>query len=141
MKFAINFLLKFFLKKGGRVFLPPFFVFLVCCSGDLSRYGKVSLHNTADKKSFVFSVNEGFLKNNQDSPVDKVHNKMSKAEAGLLTKLLKEKKYCFNSDNKFRFEVSSKQEKIYDMTFAHLIEENYNARPISPRMYFGRCVD
>jgi hypothetical protein len=37
------------------------------------------------------------------------------------------------------FTITSRQEKIYDMTFAHLIEESYNARPVAPRMYFGQC--
>jgi hypothetical protein len=56
-----------------------------------------------------------------------------------LTNLLKEQKYCLNDSGYPSFIITSRQEKIYDMTFAHLIEQNYNARPIAPRMYFGQC--
>jgi hypothetical protein len=64
--------------------------------------------------------------------------KITKAENDLLAKLLKQSKYCQN-DKEPPFIITSKQEKIYDMTFAHLIEENYNARPIVPKTYFGQC--
>jgi hypothetical protein len=65
---------------------------------------------------------------------------MTEAESELLVKLLKQSKYCFNSDEKIFFKITSKQEKIYDMTFAHLIEQNYNARPVTPLMYYGECT-
>ena len=64
---------------------------------------------------------------------------MTQAEAKLLTSLLKEQKYCLSDSGSPSFIITSRQEKIYDMTFAHLIEQNYNARPIAPRMYFGQC--
>ena len=66
--------------------------------------------------------------------------KISKIEFNLLQKLLKEKKFCINEDNDLAFEITSRQEKIYDMTFSHLIATSYKARPLSPRSYFGECI-
>jgi len=131
--------LKLNYKKGGSIFLLPFFVFVVSCS-DYSKYGQVVLHKGADKSaSFSFSVSDEFISANSASPQDKERSKMSKAEVKLLESLMKEKKYCLNEDNKLDFTVTSRQEKIYDMTFAHLIEESYNAKPLAPRTYFGKC--
>jgi hypothetical protein len=126
-------------KKGGKLIFLPFFLFAISCAGNSSKYGRVTLHNTADKNSFVFSASEEFTKVNVASPKDKKFPKMTQAEAKLLTNLLKEQKYCLNDSGYPSFIITSRQEKIYDMTFAHLIEQNYNARPISPRMYFGQC--
>ena len=127
-------------QRNGRSFLLlPFFLFLISCATDLSRYGRITLHNTADNDSFVFSVSDEFLKINSTSTQDKKNPKMTEAESKLLTALLQQKKYCLDSYGSPFFTVTSRQEKIFDMTFAHLIEENYNARPIAPRMYFGRC--
>lgn len=130
---------KFFLKKGRSFLLLPFFSFLISCISDPSHYGRVTPQNTADSDSFIFSVNDEFTKINSASPQDKKNPKMTKAEANLLTLLLQQKKYCLDGSGNPIFTIISRQEKIFDMTFAHLIEENYNARPIAPRMYFGRC--
>jgi hypothetical protein len=97
------------------------------------------MHNSSDKSSFVFLVSETFTKVNSDSPQDKNFPKMTEAETKLLKNLLKQKKYCLNNSRTPDFIITSRQEKIYDMTFAHLIEQNYNARSIAPRMYFGQC--
>lgn len=126
-------------KKGGKLIFLPFFLFAISCAGNSSKYGRVTLHNTADKNSFVFSASEEFTKVNVASPKDKKFPKMTQAEAKLLTNLLKEQKYCLDDSGYPSFIITSRQEKIYDMTFAHLIEQNYNARPIAPRMYFGQC--
>jgi hypothetical protein len=126
-------------KKGGKLIFLPFFLFAISCAGNSSKYGRVTLHNTADKNSFVFSASEEFTKVNVASPKDKKFPKMTQAEAKLLTSLLKEQKYCLSDSGSPSFIITSRQEKIYDMTFAHLIEQNYNARPIAPRMYFGQC--
>ncbi len=116
-------------------------MFAISCSeADLSRYGRVTLHNTADKNSFVFSVNDEFTAKSKDSPADKKNPKITEAESKLLTFLLKQKQYCLDPHNTPIFVINSKQEKIFDMTYAHLIEENYRARPITPRMYFGQCL-
>ena len=97
------------------------------------------MHNTSDKNSFVFSISGEFVQLNSDSPKDKEYPKMTVAEAKLLEALLKEKEYCLNDDGDPAFLITSRQEKVFDMTFAHLIEQNYNARPVAPRMYFGQC--
>ncbi len=104
-----------------------------------SNYGKVTLHNTGDLNSFTFTVTDDFLIKNNDSPQDKENTRLSEAEAKLLYNLLKEKKYCLGANGKPSFIVTSRQEKVFDMTFAHLIEENYKSRPIVPRTYFGHC--
>lgn len=136
---------KFAQKKGRKIysflpfFLPAVFLLTISCAADPSKYGRVTLHNTSDKNSFVFSVNEEFLSANSLSKPDKKFPKMTEAETELLAALLKQKKYCLDNYGFPLFSITSRQEKIYDMTFAHLIEKNYNARPIAPRMYFGKC--
>lgn len=126
-------------KKGRSFLLLPFFLLAISCADkDLSRYGKISLHNTADHNSFVFSVSEEFSEKYKNSPKDKNNPKLSEAETKLLYVLLKQKQYCLNNGDPL-FSITSRQEKVFDMTFAHLIEQNYKARPIVPRMYYGRC--
>ena len=58
-------------KKGGKLIFLPFFLFAISCAGNSSKYGRVTLHNTADKNSFVFSASEEFTKVNVASPKDK----------------------------------------------------------------------
>lgn len=130
-------------KKGGSILLPPFFMAVIfcgviSCSRDLSQKGKLSFHNTGGKESFIFTVSDEFIEDNKDSPADEYNAKISKAEAELLEKFLKQNNYCDN-DKTPTFIVTSRQEKIFDMTFAHLIEQNYKARAIVPRTYFGQC--
>ena len=91
-----------------------------------------------DQNSFIFVVSEEFAKISNKSKRDKYNPKVTKAEAKLLNKILRKNQYCQNGKNP-SFIITSKQEKIYDMTFAHLIEENYNAKPIVPKTYFGKC--
>jgi len=129
---------KKFSKKGRSLTLLPFFIFIASCSGDLARHGRVSPHNTGDQNSFTFIVSDEFIEDNYKSPADKENPKLNKAEAKLLYSLLKEKKYCL-VEGAPQFSITSRQEKIYDMTFAHLIEQNYRSRPIVPRTYFGNC--
>jgi len=112
---------------------------ITACVTNPSRYGKIRQYNSADKKAFVFSVDEEFERKNSSSKKDKNFSLMSEAEAKLLKTLMQESKYCDNDSNG-SFKITSRQEKIYDMTFAHLIEQSYNARAVSPRMYFGECV-
>lgn len=133
---------KFLQKKGRKIFSSlPFFLLIISCISDPSRYGRVTMHSAADSKnSFTFSVNDEFLRANSESPQDKKIPKMTEAEANLLVILLKKQNYCLDKYGTPIFTIASRQEKIYDMTFAHLIEQHYNARPIAPRMYFGQCV-
>lgn len=126
-------------KKGGSFLLLPFLLFAASCFQDLSRYGKVSFHNGVVGESFVFLVDEEFLKLNPKSSQDDLNPKITKAESKLLFRLLKKKQRCFDKYRKPVFYITSRQEKVYDMTFAHLIEQNYNAKPVAPRMYFGKC--
>lgn len=129
-------------KKGGLIVrYLPFFMLIISCSGDLTRYGRVVPQNTAHKNSFVFSVSEEYLDQHADNKRDKQYPKMTKAEVVLLMKILKQQQYCLNKDAKISFIITSRQEKIYDATFSHLIEESYKAKPVTPRMYYGECVE
>ena len=138
---ALNKSVKFIYQNGRRIFFLPFlFLMTFACATDPEEYGRVTLHNTSDKNSFIFSVSEDFVNSNSNSPADKKFFKMTQAEAKLLISLLEKKKYCLDSYGTPSIMITSRQEKIYDMTFAHLIEQSYKARPAVPRMYFGQCV-
>lgn len=148
-KFYLIVLSKFLKKGGSSLERSPFFIgffsslFIVnilssCTISDSSQYGQVSFYNTGESKSFIFTVSEEFIKKNQNSAVNEYNPKITNAEADLLEALLKNNDYC-QSEKSPQYVITSKQEKIFDMTFAHLIEENYNAKPIVPRTYFGRC--
>ena len=124
-------------EKGSWIVLLPFFI-AACSQTDLSKSGRLSFHNTGGTGSFIFTVSDNFVQDHKNSPQSEYNPKITKAESDLLEKLLKQSGYC-NNDKNPPYIITSKQEKIYDMTFAHLIEENYNARPIVPRTYFGQC--
>jgi hypothetical protein len=64
---------------------------------------------------------------------------MTNAEVALLNSILRQRKYCILELGKPSFKIISRQEKIYDTTFSHLIEQNYRAKPASPRTYYGEC--
>ena len=110
------------------------------CISDPSLYGKVKQYSTTDKKSFVFSIDESFIRKHEKSNKDENYPLMTEAEVKLLKSLLMQNDYCLNDESKPSFKINSRQEKIYDVTFAHLIEQSYNAKPVSPRMYFGQCL-
>jgi hypothetical protein len=131
------------INKGSLIArLLPFFIVLTSCSSiDINQYGRVVKSSSANQNSFIFSVSEEYLEDNKNSKIDKNNPKMTKAESGLLKKILKKQDYCINEKGDLSFRITSRQEKIYDMTFAHLIEESYNARPVAPRMYYGECVN
>ncbi len=126
--------------KGRSLLLLPFFVSLLSCASDSTKYGKVTLHSTSNKDSFIFSVSDEFAANSLDSKVDKNNSNITLAESKLLQAILKQKKYCLDQFGAASFKITSRQEKIYDMTFAHLIEQNYKARSVTPRMYYGECL-
>lgn len=127
-------------KKGGSLLLLPFFMLVFSCDADLSRYGRVTLHHSTNKNSFIFSVQDEFLKENSKSKIDKNHPKMTRSEVKLLKVLLHQQSYCLNGFGVPSFNITSRQEKVFDMTYAHLIERNYNTKSVAPRMYFGQCV-
>lgn len=117
------------------------FFMVASCATDKSRYGRVDLYNgSSDLSSFVFTVSDEFIAANKNSPQDKDNLKITEAESDLLIFLLKEKGFCLDEDSIPYFKITSRQEKIYDATFAHLIEENYRARPLTPRIYAGKCI-
>ncbi|MFT6332885.1 MAG: hypothetical protein ACJAW3_001234 [Lentimonas sp.] len=101
---------------------------------------KLAMFNSFNKKSFSFVVGEEFLKDYSDSKQSTSHPKMTKSELKLLKKFLRDNKYCFNKKNRLLFKINSRQEKVYDVTFSRLIEQSYNAKPISPVTYFGACL-
>jgi len=127
------------IKILNRVTIIGALVFMAsACITNPSRYGKVRQYNAADKKSFVFSIDEEFVRKYDKSSKDENYPIMTAAEVRLLRALLMENKYCLNGSNP-GFKINSRQERIYDVTFAHLIEQSYNARAVAPRMYFGEC--
>lgn len=125
------------------VFSLRIFLLLIlssCVSSADLNSAKLSFFNSANKKAFSFVVSEDFLRRHFDSDASPVYPKMTKAEMRVLTKLLKNNKYCINKNGELSFKITSKQEKIYDMTFPNLIERNYRAKPIAPTTYFGECI-
>ncbi len=127
-------------KQKHNLFLILLIPALISCGRDFSNSAKLTRYNTNDKDSFIFTLDEQFETTHLDSLPDDNHPKMTKAEVRLLNQFLVKQKFCLNQDGIPRFEVSSRQEKIYDITFSHLIEQNYKAKPVSPRTYFGRCL-
>lgn len=115
-------------------------ILLASCGANKSRHGRVEYYNSGDRGSFVFNVSDDFVAANKNSPQDRDNPKITKAESDLLASLMKEKGICINRDGDPSFRITSRQEKIYDATFAHLIEENYRARPLVPRVYSGKCL-
>lgn len=116
---------------------------LFSCSGNdlnLDRVGKLSFYNSFSSKSFSFTVSNHFATDGKPDQSDKKYPIMSKSEVKLLKSLLKKNNYCINNKNKLSFEVTSKQEKIYDVTFSGIIEQEYNARSLTPVTYFGKCL-
>ncbi len=117
------------------------FVMIFSCQKISENEGKISLHATGEKDSFVFMVSEKFLEENNDSPTIKSFQNITKAELKLLERLLKTKNYCLKKGRKPKFMIDSRQEKIYDATYSHLINLNYNIRPLTPVSYYGHCIN
>lgn len=127
------------LLKGRSLLLLPFLFFVISCKSSITQ-GDVKMYDSVNKKGyFAFTVDQNFERENSKSPLDKKYKKMTVSEVDLLTKILKNKGYC-QKDSETSFVILSKQEKIYDMTFAHLIEENYKSRPLTPKTFFGYCT-
>lgn len=101
---------------------------------------KLSFFNSANKKTFSFVINDQFIKSHANSGPSALYHKMSVAELELLMSFLRDNNYCINQNGELSFKINSKQEKIYDVTFSSLIEENYNAKPVAPTTYFGECL-
>ena len=125
-------------KILNRILIIVALTMVSACISDPSLYGKVRRYSATDKKSFVFSIDEEYLRDHAKSSKDEKYPLMTEAEVRLLHGLLMQNNYCLN-EGKPAFKINSRQEKIYDVTFAHLIEQSYNAKPVAPRMYFGEC--
>ena len=126
-------------------FLSRFLIILLLAScanqfGYNKDAAKLSFFNSANKKAFSFVINEQFIKANAKSDPSVLYPKMNVAELKLLMSFLRDNKYCINKNGELSFKINSKQEKIYDVTFSSLIEQNYNAKPVSPTTYFGECL-
>ena len=117
------------------------FLILLSCAKNYDQYGKLSFHSATNKNIFVFSVDDKFYQEFANSQPHDEHPRLNNNEFKLLKSLLKTKNYCLNSNSNPEFEIISRQEKIYDATFSKLIADNYNARPLTPVSYYGRCLN
>ena len=126
----------------GKVFSLLACIILIqsCVNPDYLKYGKVSFQATAQNNFFTYTVDDSFYKKYKNSANNKNHPRLSDEEFKMLNVLLKEKKYCIKNSFNPSFEILSRQEKIYDATFAKLIAENYNSKSVSPVSYYGRCL-
>ena len=112
------------------------------CSGDLTKYGKVQRYKAASSRNhaFSFKVEGEFALHSDPTKRDEKHMLMNEDEVNLLNKLLVGQKLCLDEYSYPSYVITSKQRKIYDVTFANLIDQNYNAKPVAPLTYYGRCV-
>lgn len=113
---------------------------LVLSCTQYSRYARISFHKTAERNSFTFTIGEEFEEKNKGSVQDKDNPIITKAESKLLKQFLNKESYCLNKFGNPKFKIISKQQKIYDATYSHLVSQNYNARPAVPTTYFGECL-
>lgn len=104
---------------------------------DASNQGAVRTHG--DNKTFTFLVSEKFSNSHKNSESNSENPILSNAEAKLLAFLLKKNNLCSSNSLSPKFRITSKQEKVYDITYASLIEENYNTKSITPLTFYGRC--
>ena len=112
-----------------------------CLKPNHEKYAKITFHATTTKKYFIFTVEDKFYIENKNSPNNKSHPRLSDAEFEVLQILLKKRNYCTDSSYYPKFEIISRQKKIYDATFAKLIAQNYNAKSLTPVSYYGMCLD
>ena len=128
----LNFIIKFFLNSLYYS-IVSLSLFLGSCSKDISKYANLKLYDEGN--SFAFIVSDELSKKVKNSTP-----KMTKKETKLLEILLERKGFCMKNSSKPTYAITTKQEKIYDITYAKMIEENYNAKSITPVTYFGKCV-
>lgn len=115
-------------------------ILIQSCSQDLSRYGKVKEYRSANGVAFLFKVEESFTNSHNSTNRDKGQSMMNGDETSLLNRLLVKGKLCLDQYNYPNYKITSKQKKIYDITFANLIEQNYNAKSVTPLTYYGQCL-
>lgn len=115
-------------------------LFSSCAKIDAEKYGKVTLYKSSSKNpTFLFKVEESYVAKNIDSKRDEDHPLLNKAQVKLLNQVLINEGLCLDQYNYPKFKITSKQQKIYDVTFANLIEQSYNAKPVMPLTFYGRC--
>ena len=118
---------------------------IISCTSpeELASYGKLSPINPGNKKSFAFAVSEKFINTDKKAKMDEEHPLITKSEGKLLKKLLKYNKFCLDKSDNPYFVIVSKQERVFDTTFAHVVDgkyDNYSTKPLSPRTYYGTCL-
>lgn len=112
-----------------------------CVHENITQYGNIrTLENNGKERNFMFLVNDDELKKIYEFKYSNKKDIISKIEIELLEQLLHKHKLC-TKKNKLKYQIKSKQEKIYDKTFSHLIRQNYNLRPSVPTTYFGKCIE
>jgi hypothetical protein len=109
------------------------------CSKNYSKYASIEKVGNGSK-NFIFTISEKFDEYNDSREKSKIYAKMNVGEQKLLEEKLKEKKYCYDDKKTLKYSIISKQEKIYDVTFSHLIEQNYKSKPVVPVIFFGQCL-
>jgi hypothetical protein len=125
------------------IFLFFLLIFIPSCKNSYfisNKVAKLLPLSSVSKKAFSFVVSEELINSNSSHKPSSLYPKMNVAELELLMKLMRNQKYCINSEGDLSFKINSKQEKIYDVTFSSLIEQSYNAKPVSPTTYFGECL-
>lgn len=124
----------------SSVVVPFFFLLLSSCVSTSVRDARVQF-DESDKTSFVFFIEHRNRAGHLNVERSELHPQLTKEEARVLDKILRKQGSCsLNNDKIPSFQVISRQEEVYDVTYAGLIEQNYNPRPVAPIMYFGRCI-
>jgi len=122
----------------SRVFIGVVVIFLSSCNKEnLKDKGRVNFYD--NNGQFAFTVSDKFYKESKKSKKNKINPKITEKEAELLDKIMLQKKACLSKNGEPKYLILTRQEKIYDVTYAKLIEQNYKAKPITPITYFGKC--
>jgi hypothetical protein len=100
------------IKKSDKIFifLSLFLILFACSFKETNKIpASLSCHATGSRKTFIFTVSEHFLLQNNHSIVHKKHTKLTNAEFNLLISLLKEKKYCLIKINMILLLIQGKK--------------------------------
>ena len=109
----LNFIIKFFLNSLYYS-IVSLSLFLGSCSKDISKYANLKLYDEGN--SFAFIVSDELSKKVKNSTRDSNNPKMTKKETKLLEILLERKGFCMKNSSKPTYAITTKQEKIYDIT-------------------------
>lgn len=129
------------IKQKASFFLLSMLIITTSCKNpDYLKYGRITFHVASQSDYFVYTVDDIFYKKYKNSPNNKKHPRLSDEEYKMLITLLREGKYCLKKSLNPDFEIISRQEKIYDVTFAKVIAESLNSKSLYPVSYYGRCL-